>query len=278
MGSIIRACYLSTESSGSSYLESGANAVKGCLDQVPKETMQLGLLISTGVYRDRHIHEPAISSLIQGDLMKYFRSELAETFSFDLHSGGGGVVMALRILDGFVESEKTIQGLVLAGDAEPFDGSAGALMLRKGDSKEGFQIFSQDSYTRFSDDYISYSIYSGGTLQLINEQAPEYMNHCLQCVEESVDRFLLLSALSRDEIDLILPSQNPAGFASALAHLYGPERVVVLKKEHNCYSAGLILALGQARSTGLFKKSRKILFVNVGPGIVVDLALYLNPL
>ncbi len=277
MGAIIRAFFLSTDKTGSSYLRSGTSAVKGCLDQVLPGKEGLGLLINTGVYRDRHIHEPAIASLIQGDLMKSFKAELSGTFSFDLHSGGGGVVMALSILNGFVESGKTDHGAVVAGDAEPFDGSAGALMLSKGGSEEGFRFFSQDSYTQYSSEYRSYSNYSGNALQIINKQDSEYMNHCLQCVKKSVDRFLSKSALAVDEIDLIIPSQSPAGFASSLADLYGHTRVVVLNKEHNCYSAGLIMAMVKAQSTGLFRKSRKVLFVNVGPGITVDLALYLNP-
>jgi len=277
MGAIIKAFSLSAENSGFSYLRSGTLAVKGCLEEAQPGIQELGLLISTGVYLDRHIHEPAFASLIQGNLMKSFGAELAGTFSFDLHSGGGGVVMALSILNGFVESGKTGLGAVVAGDAEPFDGSAGALMVSKGTSEEGFRIFSQDAYTQYSSEYRSYSSYSGNTLQLINKQGSEYLNHCLLCMNKSMDRFLSESALAADEIDLIIPSQSPAGFASALADLYGHTRVVVLNEEHNCYSAGLIKALVQAQSTGLFRKSRKILFINVGPGITVDLALYLNP-
>ena len=255
----------------------GASAVKGCLEQAQPGMKELGLLINTGVYRDRHNHEPAIASLIQGDLMKSFNAELAGTFSYDLHSGGGGVVMALSILNGFVESGKTDFGAVVAGDSEPFDGAAGALVVSKGESEEGFRKFSQDTYTQYSSEYMSYSNYSGNELQLINKQGPEYSNHCLQCAKKSMDRFLSESALVAEEIDLIIPAQSPAGFASALADLYGHTRVVVLNGEHNCYSAGLILALGQAQSTGSFRKSGKVLFVNVGPGIMVDLALYLNP-
>lgn len=277
MGAIIKAFFLSTENSGSSYLRSGAFALKGCMEQARPGMKELGLLINTGVYRDRHIHEPAIASLIQGDLMKSFGAELAGTFSFDLHSGGGGVVMALSILNGFVESEKTELGVVLAGDSKPFDGSAGALMVGKGGSDEGFRIFSQDTYTQYSSEFWSYSSYSDSALQLINKQDPGYLDHCLQCVKKSMDRFCSESALAADEIDLILPSQSPSGFASALADLLGHDKVVVLNQEHNCYSAGLILALGQAQTTGLFRKSKKILFINVGPGITVDLALYINP-
>ena len=277
MGAIIKAFSLSTENRGSSYLRSGTLAVKGCLEQAQPGIQGLGLLISTGVYRDRHIHEPAIASLIQGDLMKSFGVELAGTFSFDLHSGGGGVVMALSILNGFVESGKAELGAVVAGDADPFDGSAGAVMVSKGASEEGFRIFSQDTYTQYASEYRSYSNYSGNALQLVHKQSPEYLEYCLRCIKKSVDRFLSESALAADEIDLIIPSQHPAGFASSLADFYGHARVVVLNEEHNCYSAGLIKALVQTQSNGLFRKFRKVLFINVGPGITVDLAFYLNP-
>ncbi|RLD49823.1 MAG: hypothetical protein DRI97_17655 [Bacteroidetes bacterium] len=277
MGAIIKACSVSTDETGTSYLSSAASAVKNCLEQLSPVKKGVGLLINTGVYPDRHIHEPAIASLIQGVLQKSFRAILKGTFSFDLHSGGGGVVMALSIINGFIESGKIDYGVVVAGDSVPFDGTAGALMIGRGQSDEGFKIFSQDTYTHYSSDFRSYSNYSGNAVELFINQDHEYLNHCLQCVKKSVRRFLLDSALSDGEIDLIIPSQSPEGFASALADLYDKERVVVSKGEHKCYSAEVIVAIADAQSGEIFRNSRKVLFINVGPGIIVDLALYLNP-
>jgi 3-oxoacyl-[acyl-carrier-protein] synthase III len=277
MGAIINTFFLSVESSESSYLRSGASAVNKCLEHSPADMDGLGLLISTGVYRDRHIHEPAMASLIQGKLQKSFATKLKRTFSFDLHSGGGGVVMALSILTGFVESGKSEFGVVVAGDAEPYDGLAGALMVGNGESGEGFQGFFQDTYTEYSSEFRSYCHYSDNQLRLVTNQDQKYVAHCLECVGKSVDRFLFDSELCVDDIDLILPSQNPHGLAFAMADLYGQEKVVVLNREGTSYSAGVIMALTQAQGLGLYSNSRKVLFVNVGPGITVDLALYFNP-
>lgn len=277
MGAIIKALSLSQERSESSYLRSGASAIRKCLEQSSTDVDRLGLLINTGVYRDRHIHEPAIASLIQGELQKSYPLFLAETFSFDLHHGGGGAVMALRILHGFIESGKIEHGIVLAGDAEPFDGSAGAILVSRGLSKEGFQHFSQETYLPYSGDFRSYSNNSGNKIQMHVDQDNKYVEHCLLCSRKSVDGFLARTGLELGDIDLIIPSQSPEGFASELAAHYGQERVIGVKGDRVYYSAGVMVAMSQAQSLGLFRESTKVLIVSVGPGITVDLAFYIHP-
>ena len=75
-------------------------------------------------------------------------------------------------------------------------------------------------------------------------------------------------------MDLIITSQNPSGFVSGLADLYGRKKLMDVNQDPSCYSAGLILALAESIAGGEFGRSKTILFVSAGPGIVVDLALY----
>lgn len=184
--------------------------------------------------------------------------------------------MALRLMNGFISSGKMQYGVVVAGDSRPIGGPAGALMLGKGNSAEGFQAFAQDTYSQYSGDYESYSEYTGNELKTIINQEDTYLEHCHFCVEKSVLNFLSELALGLDEIDLIIPCQRPLGFVSGLGDIFTDVRIIELKKEETGYSAGLILALAQAHSRGLLNTCKRILILNSGPGIIVDLALYVN--
>ncbi|MEN8203566.1 MAG: hypothetical protein ABFS28_13300 [Bacteroidota bacterium] len=277
MGAVIKAVATSVNGVETSYLNQGSEAVRQCLEREPGSYDSLDLLINAGIYPDNHIHEPAFASMIQGQLSQSHAAQLSSTFSFDLHNGGGGSLMALSIISGFIESGRIRHGVVVAGDSKPPGSPAGAVMIGKGAATEGFQAFSQDTYTEHSGDYRSYSDYTGKELKTFINQEDTYLSDCLLCVEKSVDSFLTNQAPGMAGIDLIIPCQSPAGFVSGLADLYGKERLIELNNGHPCYSAGLILALELAHSKGSLEAGKKILFINVGPGIIVDLALYANP-
>jgi len=275
MGAILKTVATSVKDSGSSYMDLGSEVLRQCLENGLGDNENLDLLINTGIYPDDHIHEPAFASLIQGRLSLSHRERLSATFSFDLHNGGGGSLMALGVISGFIESGKIQYGAVVAGDSRPSGCQAGAVLIGKGAPAEGFQAFSQDSYTQYSEEYESYSNYTGKELETIINQKDTYLGNCLLCVEKSVEVFLSDRGLGMEEIDLLISSQNPAGFASGLVDLYGKEKLNDLNKKPSCYSAGLFMALGHSK--GVFDRCGKILFINVGPGIIVDLALYENP-
>jgi len=277
MGAIIKAVTTSQVGKETSYLESGSEAVRQCMEIALSDSETLDFLINAGIYPDANIHEPSFASLIQGHLSKSHAAQLKGSFSFDLHNGGGGSLMALSILNGFIESGKIQHGMVVAGDSKPMDSQAGAVLIGMGGLHEGFQAFSQETYAQYTGEYESYSNYTGIELKTFISQEDTYTDYCLQCVGNSVENFLSDLGLRLAEIDLFISSQSPAGFVSGLSALFGTNRVMALSGEQPCYSAGLILAMAQAHSEGTFSPSEKVMFINVGPGIIVDLALYVNP-
>lgn len=277
MGAIVKTVAASECDSGASYTDLGAEVLSHCLDKGLGEGKVLDLLIHAGIYPEGHMHEPASAALIQGRLSHSHREKLSATFSFDLHNGGGGSLVAMRVLNGFIESGKIHHGVVIAGDSRPQGCQAGALVIGKGAPGEGFRAFAQDSYTRYSGEYSSYSNYTGKELKTTIYEKDSYLDHCLNCAKQSVDAFLSGLGLDVEAINLMVPCQNPAGFVSGLADLYGGEKLIKLNSKDSCYSAGLILALARAFSKGVLKTREKLLFVQVGPGIIVDLALYENP-
>lgn len=275
MGAVIKTYGVSDPGPETSYRNLGSDALKQCLEK--GGIAALDVLISSGLYPDMHIHEPAFASLIQGELSQSHAAQLSTTFSFDLHNGGGGSLMALRILNGFLCSGKIKTGAIVAGDALPEGSPAGALLLEKGKTEDGFQAFIQETYSQYSNDYFSYTEHTGKELKGIINQDETYLEHLLCCVQKSVKKFLSKLKVSLNAFDLIVSCQSPDGFVSGLADLYGGKRLIQLEENHKCYSAGLILALALAESRGSLQASKRILFINAGPGIMVELATYLNP-
>ena len=88
---------------------------------------EVDLLLNTGLYRDRNLGEPALAALIQEDVginPEDPHAGMHGTFSFDIANGGCGVLTALQIADGFLQSATIDHALVVASDADPGHGMA----------------------------------------------------------------------------------------------------------------------------------------------------------
>jgi 3-oxoacyl-[acyl-carrier-protein] synthase-3 len=265
------------------YLRTGSKAIMRCLDQSSIAPENIGMIINTGVYPDRFIQEPAFSTLLQGK-QKALQHPLNQTFSFDLH-GGDGMIMAMRILDGFLESEKISGGIVVAGDSIKgknlsgqfrYDSYAGAVVLAGYEKRCGFVAFHQDAYPEYLESFSSLTKNVDGNLLTVINQSDKYLEQCVGCAEISTNRFLRKVTLRLSDIDLIITSQDPPGLPDRLDGLFLGERVVLVNGKKQLYSAGLVFALEQAIKKGRFINARNILFLTVGAGIMVNLALYVN--
>jgi 3-oxoacyl-[acyl-carrier-protein] synthase-3 len=286
MGAIVEQMGFAGQGVNRGYLNAGSRAIKRCLDLAGIKQEQVGMIINAGLYPDKYIQEPAFASLLYGKQRKRLAHHLYETFSFDLHEGGGGVVMAMRVLSGFIDSGKIQKGMIVAGDAMRLKGKpkeftlsakAGALLLGAGRVDEGFIHFDQSSYTQYAELYKSYTHNVNGRLKLIVEEDINYNDTCLSCVEESVHKLLQKRNMKQDEIDLYLPSQSPVGFTDKFRQRYGDLKVIRVKDKGELYSVGIMAALDKAIQSERFGRARNSLFISVGPGITVDLALYRNP-
>ena len=276
MGSIINRVAIISNQLRRGYLQAGSNAIKRCLSKAGIGLEKVGMLINSGVYPDNYIQEPAFAALLQGKIQKGTDRDLENVFSFDLHEGGGGMIMALRILNGFLNSGKIENGMVVAGDAFDYSALAGTVLLSKGEAGIGFERFSQDTYPEYSDEFNSYTNHIDGELKSFINQSDKYVDHCIVCIEESVANFLSDEQLRLEDIDLIISSRSPAGLTRRLNELYSGDRVSGIDDERELYSAGLVYGLDLAINNHRFTKAKRILFVSVGAGITVSLALYLN--
>lgn len=270
-------------------------AIATCLERAGRSAADLDLLINAGVYRDDNLGEPALAALIQEDVGANPRRwrEAHGTFSFDVANGGAGVITALYLLDGFLADSIDL-GLVVASDAHPggavtpgfpFAHVGGAMLLVPGGDGAGFIGFSFDTYPEFASLFTASMGWEerrlrGGHNVLSIDEEPGYAARCVDCAVASTRRFLERFGLRPRDIDLVVPSQLPGRFPDTLERrLELPaDRIARVTEElSRVHTAAPIAALEAAEKSGRLAEAEHLLFVTVGAGISVGLALYKNP-
>lgn len=267
-------------------------SAKQCLRKAGIDSRQIGLLVNTSLYSENHLGEPALASLIQKKIQKkgYLKNSSAvnseKMFSFDLHCGGNGLNHAFQLIDGFLQTGEIEYGLVVAGDVRPISGTtenfnysqgAAAVLLSKTEENRGFDYFRSDTFPEFLTDLESSIDWSTGKFKFAIQQNKEYLKNCVSCALISVSRFFKEKNTSWDEIDLVITSQNPVGFAEMLKMEAGVKnKFVELPENNNFHSAGLLFSLNEVFNSQRFRKSKNILFITVGAGITVSISLYKN--
>jgi len=292
MATVIKSVAISNSSGRKGIVKLVSEAAEQCLRSSSIDFGDLGMLISTGVYSENHLMEPALAALIHKELLRMNKRMGSQTkhrsglLSFDLHNGGGGTIDALCVVDGFISSGEIEHGLILGGDVKPLSGGSGdygyrngaaAVLVSKDKNKKGFVRFRTETFSEFKSDFSSTTIWENGSLKLINYQSDSYLKNLLNCSEKVLDRFLKEEHLSRDAIDCIFTSQSPKGFARELQNkLHMPKKIFSLNNKEEIYSSGLIYSLNALFGKEEFKRAKNILLLTAGAGITISLAYYRN--
>ena len=276
-----------------------ARAASQCLADARIDPRDIGLLVNTGIYRYKNTGEPAIAALIQ-KTMGNNRTIIKDpdnhknTFSFDLNNGGCGMLTAIEIVQGSVSSGEIAYGMVVTGDSEPFyrlskeftfNSAAAAIILEGSGKSNGFSMFRSYSYPEYSGEFVSSTFFNnegwhGKGRNILNVMQKEsYSDVCVDCAMKSLVNFLNETGKRLDDIDLIIPSQSPLGFTDKLKKRVGMNgNFIEIKKTGNMvfHTAGPLFALKQVWDDHRFKGSKNIIFLTIGSGINVSLALYQN--
>lgn len=247
------------------------------------------MIINAGVYRDRHIVEPAISSFIQRKVGASSFLNGKGTFSFDLNNGACGLLTGMQIIDGFIRSGKVRFGLVTAGDSEPIKGqsegfdfaaTASAVLLTLGKDGEGFTMFKTQAYSQLRDAFGSTVEWAENRKKhiLIMKERTDYARRCADCALNSLKLFLGYASVRLTDLDLVIPSQSPKGFVETLKKETGlGDKIIDVANElGNIHTAGIGAALERVFAHGIFRVACNVLFLAVGSGITVSMALYRN--
>ncbi len=269
-----------------------SRATKQCLRNGGLSARDIGMLLYAGLYNENHQGEPSLASLIQDRIQKdyirprLFSREPENIFSFDIHNGGGGILDAFHIADGFIASGDLEYSLIVAGDTKPVSGSshnynysssAGAVLLTNGSEEKGFIRFKSRTYPEYKNDFNSSTNWDTGNFRFIIEEKACYLEDCLRCAIDTTNIFLEEEKLNTEDIDLLITSQSPLGFREKFISNTGlKDHLTVKESNREIYSAGLIFSMNKVFQNGKFNVSKNILFLTVGSGITVSLSLYRN--
>ena len=278
---------------GRSSIRLSVEAGCACLSEAKLPVSGIDQLIFTGIYRDRHIGEPSIASLIHGSMAKQLSEPVPnhDFFCFDLSNGCCGFLQAIQLADAFIQQGRIKHGLIVAGDAPasereknsfPFTSAASAVLLSETDKKSGFRQFYSKTYPAFRNDLISQLQWAipPGEKSFRNilkiDTGKDFLKDCLAAARQSLQEFFSLTGTQAGDFDLIIPSVAPAGFGQLLSLEFDLVNKIVLPEPDwgQVHTAGLGFGLRKALNNGTFGKSGNILFLAVGSGLTVAIAWY----
>ena len=276
-----------------------ARVARQCLKDARIDPLTIGLLLNTGIYRHKNTGEPAIAALIQKKIaackhFNYDPGKSTSTFSFDINNGGCGLLTGIEIINLALCDGEINYGMLVTGDSEPFHGlsenfnihpASAALILEKSDNSNGFSLFRTYTFPEYSAEFVSRTFYNNpgwfrkGKNILNIKQKESWLDNCVDCSVKSLFNFLDESGMSLNDIDLIIPSQNPSGFTGMLKKRLGlNDNFIEVEKDGKMiyHTAGPAFALKKVWDDNRFRSSKNIVFLTVGSGINVSLALYKN--
>ncbi len=151
---------------GKGSLSHAVHAGSQCLTNSNYIPMDVQVLINSGIYRDGHYVEPAVSTFIQNKLEINTEFQGRRTLSFDLQNGGYGMLNGIHVLTNLISSGRIQSGMVISSEANAdknpdpnylYKNSGAAVMLDiSPNSKIGFGNFIFKSFEKHIHLYSSF--------------------------------------------------------------------------------------------------------------------------
>jgi 3-oxoacyl-[acyl-carrier-protein] synthase-3 len=296
MGTVIRATAVHTEPAPIASIASSARAAARCLAAAGLRGSDVDLLISTGVYRERNLAEPALAALIQRELGANPDPVLdgpgTRTFSFDLMNGPVGILNAVQVAGAMLANGRYRNVLVVSNDVHPsvkpdprfpFSQVGTAVLLgRSDDAERGFQplafrttactdpgfrgliSLAEDRGGRGARDYIRIDV------------EPRYFARLREFTVRTVRDHLRERASDAREVTHLVCSRPTVSFPEEVAgalHL-SPDVTVCDGVQGDAHSSYLAAAYHAAHARQAFARGDTILFVGAGAGLSCGCGLY----
>lgn len=277
-------CSLPAAITDSSSIRHAVNAAQSCMSHSNHPLENIDLLINTGVYRDKHIIEPAMAAFIQNELNLNTDFSGKTTFSFDLINGASGMLCGIQVAISAIKSGTYRVGLVVSSDASPdldftyLPSGSAVLIDASPNNIQGFGSFYFSTFEQHSNLYQGIVSYreKGGKSHITKKEGLE--DACLQCAAQVFQELLKNEGLSAESIDLIFSTQVSADFMERLPVILGVAEdkavnILPLIKEDTLTTSPFI-AFDYAEKNGMIKAGSRIIFLTVGSGITAGAAIY----
>lgn len=262
-------------------------AGRRCLGASRLRPADVGVLVSAGVCRDRHVAEPAIAAYVQRRLGINVEFQGRPTLSFDLLNGGCGMLNAVQVVAALLQTGRAEAGIVVSGeansdrrpDAASVVARSGAALLldlapRAGKGFGAFVFRTHEEAAGLFGTVVSLAEPRG---RLLVRRAPEleeaWLGHAAAVVDEALDR----EGWSRERVDLVVPSQVSPGFLSRLPAAIGLPSAKVADCSRDLPDTGstsVFLAWHRLVAERRPQTGTRVLFLAFGSGLTVGAAAY----
>jgi 3-oxoacyl-[acyl-carrier-protein] synthase-3 len=262
-------------------------AGRRCLGASRLRAADVGVLVNAGVCRDRHVAEPAIAAYIQHRLGVNVEFQGRPTLSFDLLNGGCGMLNACQVAAAMLQTGQVEAGMVVAGEAnsdrrpDPRSAvarSGAALLLdlspRASAGFGSFAFRTHEEDAGLFETVVSLSVPRG---RLLIRRAPGLEEAWLGHAGEAVDAAVAAAGLTREAIDLVVPSQVSGSFLSRLPAAIGVPAANVVDLTASLPDTGstsVFVAWHRLLAERPVAPGTRVLFLAFGSGLTVGAATY----
>lgn len=264
-------------------------AAEIALDRSIHAREDIGVVIYTGVYRSDFISEPAIGTMLAGELGINSRhgASASRTLAFDVFNGALGTLNACCVAAQMIRNGQCETALVCASEIENnatigrterrgLSESASGMVLDGLGGEAGFGRFLFRS-AGDGEPFRSYTRAAGGKTWLQFEPGDETEEQQIQRACEAVRELLELEDMTLETVKWVLPPQISSGWSARLALSLGLplERLVdVTVADGDLFTSSLAFAIHHLQQTARASAGDVGLIVAVGSGGQVGCATY----
>lgn len=258
-------------------------AAKKAIEDSGLNKDQIDLIIIATATADRKA--PSTAAIVQDKLKAY------NAVAFDISAVCSGFLYAMSVATQFIASGVYDNVLVIGADTFSkitdwkrrdcvfFGDGAGAAVLSHGNVNEGFMAFRL--YTDSSQRKFGFTIPGGGSenpltkesldkgLQYFQMDGKAVYESATEVLPKAINQVLIDSALTIDDIDLMIPHQPSIRILKKTAEIIGLpfEKVMTnMDKYANTSGATIPILLDEVKKSGKLTKGTTMLFAAVGSG------------
>jgi 3-oxoacyl-[acyl-carrier-protein] synthase-3 len=269
-----------------SALRLAVKSAEDCLRGAGRTADEVDLLVNAGIYRDRNLAEPALAALIQQDIganPEEPHQNAHGTFSFDVANGACGVLTALQIVDGFLNSRAIDCALVVASDADPgrrqsedfpFTPAGASLLCSRATHGRGLGRTYWKNLPEHSDAFrASVGLQNGRRNMLRFQETSSLDAHYAKAAALAAGQCLDESGLTIDDVDAIAAAPARPGFRAVLAKQLGVEtEAITVGDDAGMHTVALVSAFDRAAK--VIGETGVMLVAAAGAGVTAGAALY----
>ena len=267
-------------------------AAENCLIEANCMREDIDLILHTGVYRNDFLCEPAIASILAGELEINHDGTSPggkTTFAFDLLNGSLGFLNACYVAVRMIESGKRNHVLITASEIEnnaevmPNDlrglvetGSA-ALLERAADDDIGFGHLVFKDATKNLGSFATHSDHADGQTFLQINNNEDVTKYVLDTIPGAVTELLELEELEPSEITAVFPPQISPQFIAQLKEElpFSNECWVDISEEGKDYfTSSLVYSMKRAYNQRMVNHGDIGIIIGAAAGVQVGCATY----